>query len=310
LPRNATKIHIGFSPEPQVGGQLVVAHRNGLFANEALDASLVPFLMGGEIVDSLLAGSCDVGVLSDVPALIARANGLPFRIVAQAADISGAQAIVATAAIQSPADLHGKRIGYVRGGAQELLVHAFMREYRLDADRVTLLNMTKLEMVQSFGAGEIDALVVTGPFRWESLEAGRRFGAHLLHTASMSHIAQRAEARPLCRIHSVVLVHERYLSPQSASVRALLKSLIRATDIINRDPSAAVTLLAGAARFTPSVIDELVRLTTYEISCGERLTTSLRNNAALLREAGAVSTEVDVPGLVDCRFHEGLSPTG
>jgi len=290
-----------------VGAQLVLAHRNGLFANEALDVTLVPFLMGGEMVDSLVAGSCDVGVMSEVPALIARANGLPFRIVAQVADISGTQAIVATADIQSPGDLHGKRIGYVRGGAQELLIHAFMREYRLNADRLTLLNMTKLEMVQSFGAGEIDALIVTGPFRWESLEAGRRFGAHLLHTASMSHTLKRDEARALCRIHSVVLVHDQYLSTQSASIRALLRSLIRATDIINRDPAAAVTLLSDASRFTPYVIDQLIRLTIYEVGCGERLMTSLRNNAALLRSAGALATDVDVSGFVDCRPHKGAN---
>jgi ABC-type nitrate/sulfonate/bicarbonate transport system substrate-binding protein len=288
----------------------VLAHRTGLFASEALDVTLVPFLTGGEMIDSLVAGSCDVGVLSDVPALIARAHGLPFRIVAHLADISGAQAIVATAAIQSPEDLHGKRIGYVRGGAQELLIHAFMREYGLNVDRLTLLNMTKPEMVQSFGAGEIDALIVTGPFRWESLEAGRRFGAHLLHTASMSHMLKRDEARPLCRIHSVVLVHEQYLSAQSASIRALLRSLIRATDMINRDLAAAVTLLSGASRLTTYVVDHLIRLTTYEVGCGERLMTSLRNNAAALREAGAFSTEIDIPAFVDCQPYRGVRLTG
>ena len=302
-------MHIGFSLEPQVGAQLVVADRNGLFTNEGLDVILVPFLTGGEMVDSLVTGSCDVAVLSEVPALMARASSLPVRIVAQTADISGAQAIVATAAVQSPQDLLGKRVAYVRGGAQELLIHAFMREYRLNADGLTLLNMTKPEMVQSFGAGEIDALVVTGPFRWESLQTGRRFGAHLLHTATTSHILKQEKARQLCRIFSVVLVHDRYLSTQADSIRALLSSLIRATEFIHRDRAETVALLSSRSRLTPDVIRELIRLTIYEVGCGERLITGLCSNAAVLHEVGALPAEPDVPGFVDCWPYQGTSLT-
>jgi ABC-type nitrate/sulfonate/bicarbonate transport system substrate-binding protein len=297
-------MRIGFSYEPQVGAQLLIADREGLFAKEALETTLVPFLTGGEMVDSLVAGSCDVGILSEVPALIARANGLPFRIVAQAADISGTQAIVVTGSVQSPQDLDDKRIGYVKGGAQELLIHAFMRDYHLNADRLTLLNMTKLQMVQSFGAGEIEGVVVTGPFLWESLEAGRRFGAHLLHTASTSHISKQEEAKPLCDIHSVVLVHDGYLSTQADSIQALLRSFIRATDFINRDLGAAVALLSRESGLTPYVVEQLIRLTTYDVSCGEQVMISLRNNATVLRGAGALPADVDMRGFVDCRPYE------
>jgi ABC-type nitrate/sulfonate/bicarbonate transport system substrate-binding protein len=165
-------------------------------------------------------------------------------------------------------------------------------------------------MVQSFAAGEIDALVVTGPFRWDSLEAGRRLGAHLLHTASTSHVLKSEKARQLCHIHSVVLVHDRYLSTQAESVRALLSSLIRATEFIHRDPAEAVALLSGSSGLIPDVIGELIRLTIYEVGCGEPLITSLRNNAAVLREVGALPVDVDVPRFVYCRPYEGASLTG
>jgi NitT/TauT family transport system substrate-binding protein len=119
-----------------------------------------------EIKTAVVTGSVDFAVTGITAALQGASRGEPFRVLAAAAD--GASAIVARrdAAVGQVEDLRGKRVGYVPGSAQDVLLRLSLRERGLDVDKdVTLVKVGFGDMPNALERGDIDAFsgAETGP---------------------------------------------------------------------------------------------------------------------------------------------------
>lgn len=119
-----------------------------------------------EIKNAVVSGSADFGVTGITSALQGAAQGEPFRVLASAAD--GGSAIVAGkgSGIDSVADLRGKKIGYVPGSAQDILLRLTLRAKGIDAEKdTTLVKVEFPDMANALQRGDIDAFsgAETGP---------------------------------------------------------------------------------------------------------------------------------------------------
>ena len=126
----------------------------------------VLFANSTEIKTAVVTGSVDFAVTGITAALEGAAQDEPFRVLASAAD--GASAIVAKTGkgIKTVADLKGKKIGYVVGSAQDILLRLTLRDAGLDADKdVELVKVAFSDMANALDRGDIDAFsgAETGP---------------------------------------------------------------------------------------------------------------------------------------------------
>jgi NitT/TauT family transport system substrate-binding protein len=126
----------------------------------------VLFANSTEIKTAVVTGSVDFAVTGITAALEGAAQDEPFRVLASAAD--GASAIVAKTGkgIKTVADLRGKKIGYVVGSAQDILLRLTLRDAGLDADKdVELVKVAFSDMANALDRGDIDAFsgAETGP---------------------------------------------------------------------------------------------------------------------------------------------------
>ncbi len=133
-------------------------------ANVAIETVL--FANSTEIKTAVVTGSVDFAVTGITAALEGAAQDEPFRVLASAAD--GASAIVARAnkGIRTVADLRGKKIGYVAGSAQDILLRLTLRDAGIDADKdVELVKVGFADMANALDRGDIDAFsgAETGP---------------------------------------------------------------------------------------------------------------------------------------------------
>ena len=133
-------------------------------ANVTMETVL--FANSTEIKTAVVTGSVDFAVTGITAALEGAAQDEPFRVLASAAD--GASAIVAKADknIKTVADLRGKRIGYVAGSAQDILLRLTLRDAGLDASKdVELVKVGFADMANALDRGDIDAFsgAETGP---------------------------------------------------------------------------------------------------------------------------------------------------
>jgi len=126
----------------------------------------VLFANSTEIKTAVVTGSIDFAVTGITAAMEGAAQDEPFRVVASAAD--GASAIVGKAnkEIRTVRDLKGRKIGYVAGSAQDILLRLTLRDAGLDPDKdVELVKVGFADMANALDRGDIDAFsgAETGP---------------------------------------------------------------------------------------------------------------------------------------------------
>jgi len=136
------------------------------FLPPGLAVETLAFNNSTEIKTAVVTGSVDFAVTGITAALQGAARGEPFVVLAAAAD--GASAIVARDdhGIDGVERLAGKRVGYVPGSAQDVLLRLSLRARGMDADKdVRLVKVGFGDMPNALERGDIDAFsgAETGP---------------------------------------------------------------------------------------------------------------------------------------------------
>ncbi len=123
-----------------------------------VDLDVIPFATSTEIKNAVVSGDLQFGVTGITSALQGAAAGEPVVVVAAAAD--GGSAIVARAGqgIETVEDLAGRKIGFVPGSAQDILLRLTLQDAGLDPlEDVELVNVGFADMANALGGGDIDA---------------------------------------------------------------------------------------------------------------------------------------------------------
>jgi NitT/TauT family transport system substrate-binding protein len=161
-PTKTYKVKVGTLRQPHLFAPAFYAQF--LPANVTMETVL--FANSTEIKTAVVTGSVDFAVTGITAALEGAAQDEPFRVLASAAD--GASAIVAKkdSGISTVADLKGKKIGYVVGSAQDILLRLTLQDAGLDANSdVELVKVGFADMANALDRGDIDAFsgAETGP---------------------------------------------------------------------------------------------------------------------------------------------------
>lgn len=307
-PSRPAKVTVAISYEPQLGAQLTVADKQGFFKAQGLDVTLKPFPTGAAMKEAVVAGQLDVAVMGDPPALTIGAAGGPAHVVAQQANISGVQAIVASMAVKTPKDLEGKKVGYIKGSTPEALFTTFAKTYGVNASKVQLLTMGQPEMVAAMATGSVDAVVLTGPFVQQAAKAAKG-GGWIMSTATTSYLPGREGPKKLIAVYGLVVMNDNFLKKDPDAAKRFLAAMAQATDFVNADRAKAVKIHAAASNIPEEEVERTMSLTTYQMFLNQELLDDLKNNARFLYSVDALKTDVNVSKLIDARYLKALRPT-
>ncbi len=156
------KVKVGTLRQPHLFAPAFYAR----FLPANVTVETVLFANSTEIKTAVVTGSVDFAVTGITAALEGAAQDEPFRVLASAAD--GASAIVARkdSGIATVADLRDKKIGYVAGSAQDILLRLTLQDAGMDANEdVELVKVAFSDMANALDRGDIDAFsgAETGP---------------------------------------------------------------------------------------------------------------------------------------------------
>lgn len=251
----------------------LIANRQGFFAAEGLAVEIVPCVNGKRCLKHLTDKEVDVATVADTPIVTAVHDGLPFHILATMTT-SRDNSFVARKdrGIASPADLRGKRIGFVLGTTGHYFTDTFLTFYGIGLDQVTLVELDAARAPQQVAAGEVDA---AGLYQPHGPAAMRLLGdnglvllAPRLYTVTMNLVAKPGLS--------------------DADATKLLRALQRATAYLRADPPRAQALVASQLKLDPKVLDETWELLSFRLSLGQSLLTTLEAESRWMRRAGQV----------------------
>lgn len=147
----------------------------GIFAAHGIDAELINFGTPAEGVNALFIKQVDVAFGADFPLLNAVAKG-DYSIIASAGQATDQAAAVwklfVRDEIQSPADLKGKNLSFMRGTFLPYLWDEYLKEQGIALSDVTLTGQGAFdEAFIALKQGEIDAAWFTGSALYDKLTA-------------------------------------------------------------------------------------------------------------------------------------------
>jgi len=263
-----------------------VALDTGLFQANGINVTrLETFRTGLELAAALARGDVDVAWACLGPAVLARARGVPIKVVA-GAHLHG-YAIVARLGISNLSQLSGGVVASPGKGSPAYLLLAIVME-RHD------LNASVKKMVPQIAANA----VMTGQVDAAALPE---------HYATLA--AMRGGCRVLVRSQdvwpdmpgSVLVVREDLLESDPGLVRALVRAAAQATDLILEDPEEAARIVASRLGISEAEAEE--SMSHLEYSVGLNLT-EIEEYVNLMVRYGCIEDPVPVDELVDASILE------
>jgi ABC-type nitrate/sulfonate/bicarbonate transport system substrate-binding protein len=236
--------------DPQLGAQIAIANHFNYWKDEGLTVTVRWQQSGGDIITLMASGQQGVAGGGSFAQIVLGGQKLPVRTIAPLADIAGTQGFVLSpkTKLASPKELEGKKLAHTQGNSQVLILAKLAKQYGFDPSKVTLVNMQPSEGVVAASKGDVDGLLGWQPNLYRLIKAG----GVLYTTATVSYITGKPEPltgdKKLLHVYSFLLASDTWIKEKPNTLKALLRSLKRANDLLVKDREKALDALEKELR--------------------------------------------------------------
>ena len=157
----------------------------GIFAKHGLDAKIVMYQSGPEMINGLLNGQQDVNIMGSIPFLAGASRGQPLVLIGHLhGDATRQYYADNNSIVASPASgirekdvkaLVGKKVGLPRGTGAEGYLLGVLAESGVKIADITLINVAPSSQVSALLQGNVDAIAAWEP--WATSAVARVPGA-------------------------------------------------------------------------------------------------------------------------------------
>jgi NitT/TauT family transport system substrate-binding protein len=239
----AVKIGTAVLGDYAMVGPVIVALEQGDFKRTGIDAELVPFRGGPDLLKAVIGGEILVGLTGATDILVFREAGAPIKMIA--AQTTGNHFTLNVALdIQRPSDLRGKAIGVTKiGSTTWVFARLLARELGWNPDRdVTIVPLGGLDaQVAALSRKEIHAFV------WGD-------GGAVLEAQGRSKILERLDAVTPGWISQLVYASEDTIRARPDDLGRVLRGLFQAIQFIRQNPEQAATIASRTLRWDPKAV--------------------------------------------------------
>ncbi len=155
----------------------------GIFAKHGLDAKLVMYQTGVEMINGLLSNAQDVNIMGSIPFLAGVSRGQPLVLIghlhgdALSTSYSQNNAIISTpqGGVSDLMSLKGKKVGLARGTGAEGYLLGILAQAGLKETELNLINIRPADTATALRQGDVQAVAAWEP--WATVTNLRTPGA-------------------------------------------------------------------------------------------------------------------------------------
>lgn len=238
-----TKVMFGWGPFPDVPA-IAEAQQHGLWQQQNLAVSIVPFATGRDAFEALIGGQLDFAVMAEFPAVTGTMRNLDFAIPAVLSEYRSFRVIGRGAPIPNLQALAGRRIAMPLGTNVHFIIADALEKAGVKAE---LVNVAPPDMLAALTRGDVDA-IATFPGAYGAVRKALGAGYQELKLPGYA--------------SSFILV----ASPRAAAapelVHRVLAALVAGEALTFKDP-------AEAQAATAAYVNKAVPLTAIEATWGD-----------------------------------------
>ncbi|AWB43020.1 aliphatic sulfonate ABC transporter substrate-binding protein [Paenibacillus sp. CAA11] len=226
-------VRIGY----QKNGPLIILKTRGTLEERlkplGVTVEWYEFASGPPLLESLNAGSLDLGRTGDSPPIFAQASGSSLVYVAVGKPKSSGSGILVKqgSAIKTIGDLKGKTIGFAKGSSSHYFLVEALAEAGLTPSDIKPAYLSPGDARIAFEQGKIDAWIVWDPF---TADAEKAAGARML-----------VSGEGLTTDRDFFLASEKFAEQHEDLVKIVVEEIQKASDWANAHPAELTKLLSS-----------------------------------------------------------------
>ncbi|MFF2481097.1 ABC transporter substrate-binding protein [Paenibacillus sp. NPDC058071] len=253
--------------DAQISSQQIIADKMGFFKEEGLNVTSKLIESGPDIGPMVAGGSAPVSIQTNFMDIILKSTEVPVKIIAPLAQIAGTQAVVGSSKLElkSAKDLEGKTIGIPSGADVVIAINNMAKELGVDASKIKYVNLAPSDAVVALEKGDIDAMAAWEPFITKAIQGGGKF----LFSGTKSDLPEKQGDVNWMSVHTSIQVTDDFLKKNPNTLKAVLRSLKKATDYINNNREEAIKVLAPELHLTEAELTEIMSRNVYTMEVSD-----------------------------------------
>jgi NitT/TauT family transport system substrate-binding protein len=251
----------------------IIAKEKGFFEKQGLDVTVSNFTSGRQALEAVLGGGADFATTAEAPVTAATFAKQKIAFLARMEYSDLKTLTVATADINKPADLRGKRIGFTAGTGSEVYTYTLLKKAGLTKNDVTLVNLRPQDFAAAASSGSIDAYNTWEPH----IANGRKaLGAN----------AKLIDTEGVYSETFNIVTTEDYLAKNGKVAVAFLKALLEAEQWLKANREEAISTVASAVGLKRDDLAEIWNDYVFELVLDQRTLSALNNHAQWRIDSG------------------------
>jgi NitT/TauT family transport system substrate-binding protein len=252
--QNPTPVRVGASVDTGIT-PLLYARQAGLFKKAGLDIEIVPGQNGAALAAGVVGGALDFAKSALMPLITAHARGLPFKIVAGAAEDSADSqtnllCALKTSGMKSLADANGRTVAVsTLKGLDMLGTQLMIARAGADLSTVKFIELTLSTMFPALEQGRSDIASIGYPYLPAALESGKVITFGDPYRGIGDHI-----------IVAGWFTTEGYAKRNPSVVERFSTVMRDASGYVNAHRAETVSILANYARIDPAIVAQMSHL--------------------------------------------------
>ena len=209
------------------------------------------FQSGPPMLEALNVGSIDIGRTGDAPPVFAQAANAPLLYIGGSApkDRSSGILVPANSAIQTLADLRGKKIAFTKGSSANYLLAKALKSAGIKWTDIEPANLTPADARAAFQQGNVDAWVIWDPF----------------YAAAQAQVDVRVvkDSKGLAANRDFYLANKSFAGPNVKIIEAIREETQAVAAWADANPAEVVKILAPILNVDVSILDVVTRRRSY-----------------------------------------------
>ena len=275
-----------------------VADAKGYFAEAGIKAKMQQYGTGIEAVQAVVARQADMGPALDFAMLnlAGTAKDNMNVIAALAQPKPGFHKLIASGEISGPADLKGKKIGYVEGTSEHYVTQKYLVDAGVQLSDVTLVPLPGLfELVGALKSGDIQA-----SWLWANGVA------EALKDAKLKQITD--DSSVLGTVSVFLIAGRDWTEKHPEEVARVLTAFNQASTFVNANNDEAAKIIADAVHGDAAQIAQTNPNQNWKLGFAQEQLDALDQIAQFLIGSGKLAKDFDVRSFLNFEIMEKVLP--